>query len=143
MKTLPLVLLLMFVLSCFAVVATAENKAFTAKAKVVSKQVNEDLGGFGNLEGRLVKPFTPMTWDAGAGIAIQLLTLPEWMPVVESRKVFADALVSTQTENQAYIGLAISLKPADQDDGFRLGVEVAGPEPWTTWYIGKAFNFGW
>ena len=122
----------------------AKFNVFTGNEKPGVKAVADgDWAGFGNIEGRLCKPFIPATFDVSGGIGFQLTTLPKAIPVLGGRKIFADALVSTQSDDQAYLGLAISLLEASKDNGFRLGVEAVGPEPWRTWYLGKAFNFDW
>lgn len=104
---------------------------------------NDDWSGFGNLEGRVIKPFIPATIDVGGGIGLQLTTLPKATPLLSSRKIFVDAIVSSLDDDKAFVGLAISLMPAQSDNGLRLGVKAIGPNPWKTWYLGKAFNFDW
>jgi len=143
LRLTAIVLSLFALIGLFATTALADDKPFTAKAKVTSKTVVDDTGSFGNLEGRIVKPFVPGDWNVAGGIALQLTTLPDWVPFVSSRKIFADALVSTDEENQTYLGGSISLKPASSDDGLRLGVELFGPDAFETWYLAKAFNFSW
>lgn len=143
LRSIAVALLLLALLVTVASVASADDKPFTAKSRVVSKQVAADTGGFGNLEGRFVKPFVPGDWDVAGGIALQLTTLPSWVPFVSDRKIFADALMSTDADDRTYVGGSISLKPAAHDDGLRLGVEIIGPNPFETWYLAKAFNFDW
>ena len=143
---LPLLLLCLLALVASAAVADpfrAKFNVFTGEEKqgVRAAAVDGDWDGFGNLEGRAVKPLYPLTWDAGGGIGLQLFTVPKAVPVFSQRKIFADFLVSTANEDQAYIALAISLLGAPNDNGVRLGVEAIGPNPWKTFYLGKAFNF--
>jgi len=135
------VMLSVLTLTIFGVAAQADP--FVSTASVTSDSIVDDWGGFGNLEGRLVKPFVPGTIDVAGGISLQLTTLPADLPFFGGRKIFADALLSTQSSDRAYGGASISLLPADIDNGLRLGIEVFGPNPGRTWYLGKAFNFDW
>ena len=141
----PLLLLCLLALVVSAASADpfrAKYNLFTGPEKQGVRSVADgDWSGFGNLEGRIVKPFVPATIDFGGGISLQLTTLPKATPLLSARKIFADALVSSLSDDTAYMGLAISLLPASTDNGFRIGVEAVGPNPWKTWYLGKGFNF--
>ena len=127
-----------------AVVGSAvQADPFVAKARLVSKDAASDMGGFGNIEGRFVKPLSPATLDVGGGIGLQWFTMPKWVPIFSQRKIFSDFLLSSLSDDKGFIAIATSLKASDDDDGLRLGVEAIGPNPWHVWYIGKAFNFTW
>lgn len=99
-----------------------------------------DWSGFGTLEGVAAKPLAPTTLDLGAGVGLQLTTLPAGWLAVGGRKVFANALLLT-TGDLAWGG-SISLQSAAQDDGFRLGL-CWNSEDGVQAFLGKSFSFAW
>ena len=94
--------------------------------------------GFGNLEVSAVKPFIPATIDFAGGLSLQLGTTGQNLG---HRKVFADALISTNADDRTYAGLSVSLHRAEIDDGWRFGMEVAGSRPFSTFYLRTAAAF--
>lgn len=114
----------------------------TVRYEVVSQAAEEaaDWSGFGTLEGVAAKPLAPTTLDLGAGVGLQLTTLPAGWLAVGGRKVFANALLLT-TGDLAWGG-SISLQSAAQDDGFRLGV-CWNSEDGVQAFLGKSFSFAW
>lgn len=100
-----------------------------------------DWTGFGLLESRLCKPIAPLTYDLGAGVAMQITTLPsEWL-VVGGRKVFGDIVYTVGS--QFIWGGSISLSPATKDEGYRLGMAYKGDTKEIIIHVDKGFPFIW
>jgi len=129
-------LMIVLMLSMFIGVATADPVRILS----ITPEPAADWSGFGNIEVRVVKPFIPATLDFAGGISLQLTTLPA---VLGTRKIFVDALASTENGNSGYVGGSVSLKSAYDDDGLRIGVQITGPNLGKTWYLAKAFSFDW
>src|SRR5574343_238984 len=63
--------------------------------------------------------------DVDLGLAVSVGTeLPEWMPLVGGHLGFAD-LLTVNTEQA--IGLSVSIRKAEADDGWRIGATVTQP----------------
>jgi hypothetical protein len=64
--------------------------------------------------------------DVDLGMSVSIgAELPEWMPLVGGHLGFADIL--TVNTEQA-IGLSVSIRKAEADDGWRIGATVTQPE---------------
>lgn len=98
--------------------------------------------GFGELEGRVVKPLAPdLSLEFGGGISVELGLLPPDWPVIAERRVFVDALL---VGGQVALGMSLSLRGARQDDGLRLGGAIYRSEgfEWSL-YLARAVEFRW
>lgn len=51
--------------------------------------------------------------------------LPDWVPVLGGHKGFADLLT---VNTQQAIGLSVSIRKAEADDGWRIGATITQPE---------------
>lgn len=72
----------------------------------------------GDIEARAYTTLAPKpVEDWGAGIAIEAGTLPDDWPLIGGRAVFGDVVY---LGDAAILGASISLRPMEQDDGFRL-----------------------
>ena len=64
------------------------------------------------------------TTDLGLSLSIGT-ELPKWVPLIGEHKGFVDLL--TVNSEQA-IGLSVSIRKAEADDGWRIGATVTQPE---------------
>jgi hypothetical protein len=100
----------------------------------------DDWTGFGNLEALALKPFAPTTMDLGAGIGLQITTIPANWWLVGGRKLFVDGAVLLSGEFAW--GGSMSLQPAAIDDTFRIGL-IYSQKQGVQAFLGKAFAFNW
>jgi hypothetical protein len=100
----------------------------------------DDWTGFGNLEALALKPFAPTTMDLGAGVGLQITTIPANWWLVGGRKLFVDGAVLLSGEFAW--GGSISLQPSSIDDTFRIGL-IYSEEQGVQAFLGKAFAFNW
>ena len=72
--------------------------------------------------------------DWGAGIAVEIATLPEAWALVGGRKLFGDAVY---LQDATALGGSASIRPAAQDNGLRLfAVGWLGAERGGNWCLG-------
>jgi hypothetical protein len=100
----------------------------------------DDWTGFGTLEAVALKPFAPTTLDLGAGVDLQITTIPANWWLVGGRKIFATGAVLLSGE--VAWGGCISLQPAAIDDSFRLGL-IYNDDIGAQAFLGKSFAFNW
>lgn len=63
--------------------------------------------------------------DCDLGLAVSIGTeLPEWLPLLGGHLGFGDLLT---VNTQQAIGLSVSIRKADEDDGWRIGATVTQP----------------
>jgi hypothetical protein len=64
--------------------------------------------------------------DCDLGLSVSIGTaLPTWVPVIGEHLGFADFLKVNRTKA---IGLSVSIRKADEDDGWRIGATVTQPD---------------
>ena len=64
--------------------------------------------------------------DCDLGLSVSIGTaLPTWVPVLGGHLGFADLLT---VNTQQAIGLSVSIRKAEADDGWRIGATVTQPE---------------
>ena len=64
--------------------------------------------------------------DCDLGLAVSVGTeVPKWVPLVGEHLGFADLLTVNSEEA---IGLSVSIRKADEDDGWRIGATITQPE---------------
>lgn len=64
------------------------------------------------------------TTDIGLSLSVGT-TLPAWAPLLADHKGFVDLLT---VNTQQAIGLSVSVRKADADDGWRIGATITQPE---------------
>jgi len=63
--------------------------------------------------------------DCDLGLSLSVgETLPDWVPVLGGHKGFADLLT---VNTQQAIGLSVSIRKAEADDGWRIGATITTP----------------
>jgi len=63
--------------------------------------------------------------DCDLGLSLSVgETLPEWVPLLGGHKGFADLLT---VNTQQAIGLSVSIRKAEADDGWRIGATITTP----------------
>ncbi len=111
------------------------------EVELAAQGTSEDWQGFGTLEALACKTFAPdVDATVGAGVGIQLTTVPAGWLVIGGRKLFADVVALT-TGSISYGG-SISLQPSKVDDGFRWGF-CWNDEDGTQIWLGKSYVFRW
>lgn len=64
--------------------------------------------------------------DCDLGLSLSVgEVLPEWVPLLGGHIAFADLLT---VNTQQAIGLSVSIRKADADDGWRIGATITQPE---------------
>lgn len=64
--------------------------------------------------------------DCDLGLSVSVgAELPEWLPVLGGHLGFADLLT---VNTQQAIGLSVSIRKSDEDDGWRIGGTITQPD---------------
>ena len=64
--------------------------------------------------------------DCDLGLAVSIGTeLPEWLPLLGGHLGFGDLLT---VNTQQAIGLSVSIRKAEADDGWRIGATITTPD---------------
>ena len=98
--------------------------------------------GFGDVEARVIKPIAPdLTLAIGGGLSVLLGQVPSGVPILEGRTLFGDFVA---VPGGIAGGASVSLRPAGNDDGLRLGVAIWRGENfrWSA-YLARAVPFHW